>query len=419
LRVQPKEITQPDLEPTNLCVPGSDLVVALCLVIALAITVPIALLQQRASLLISLADLLLRLLRLERLQLDVVVVCHPQEGDPVAEQVDRRDRVPDHGPREGDQQPVLDHPGDVHGERGGLADEQEHRQIQREGAERVGPEHEEVRAERADGAQPGQLDEHPRHEQEAEAARRDVVQRGDWVERDALGGEQDLDEHEPRGLERHRGELQRDTPNIEARLAVCGDGDAERDGEHVEHGGRPEGLLLEEHPDGVHGDGHERLEHLDEGHGEVDVGRVGEPQRHGVERADGNNGGGVELRGHGGRRGRLDDAEEADEGDGEGGAEGHVDHGEGDREGPVVHLGVEDVLVVDDDGEGEEDPDADVAVGEEHLAEHRLRHAAGAPAAGHGWRLPGDGSGSARGWEEVVRENARIYWKKPHVQRSP
>ena len=258
----------------------------------------------------------------------------------------------------------------------------------------------------ADGAQPGQLDEGPGHDEEAEAARRDIVERGDRVERDALGREQDLDEHEPRGLEGDGGELQRDTAHVEARLAVGGDGDAEGDGEHVEHGGGPEGLLLEEDADGVDGDGHERLEHLDEGHGQVDVGGVGEPERHRVERADGDDGGGVELRGHGRRGGEVDDAEDADEHDGEGRAEPHVHHGERDGEGPVVHLGVEDVLVVDDDGEGEEDPHRDVEVGEEHLPEHRVGHAAGdaatavpphaaaaAPAAGP--RGGGGGGGAA------------------------
>ena len=39
-----------------------------------------------------------------------------------------------------------------------------------------------------------------------------------------------------------------------------------------------------------------------------------------------------------------------------------MDHGEGDGKRPVVHFPVEDVLVVDDDGEGEEDPDGDVSV---------------------------------------------------------
>jgi hypothetical protein len=53
-----------------------------------------------------------------------------------------------------------------------------------------------------------------------------------------------------------------------------------------------------------------------------------------------------------------------------------VHHGERDGERPVVHLGVEDVLVVDDDGEGEEDPQRHVHVRDQHLAEHRLRHAA-------------------------------------------
>ena len=131
--------------------------------------------------------------------------------------------------------------------------------------------------------------------------------------------------------------------------------------------------------------------------------------------ADGDDGGGVELRRHGRGGGRVDDAEDADEADGEGGAEGHVDHGERDGEGPVVHLGVEDVLVVDDDGEGEEDPDGHVAVGEEHLAEHRLQQAAGAPAAGHGSSCGGSGSGGRaverrgrRGGGVDLRRESRI-----------
>jgi len=40
-----------------------------------------------------------------------------------------------------------------------------------------------------------------------------------------------------------------------------------------------------------------------------------------------------------------------------------VDHGEGDGEWPVVHLLVEDVLVVDDYSEAEEDPYGNVGVG--------------------------------------------------------
>lgn len=44
-----------------------------------------------------------------------------------------------------------------------------------------------------------------------------------------------------------------------------------------------------------------------------------------------------------------------------------MDHSQGDWEWPIVHLLVEDVFVVDDDGEGEEDPDCDVGVGEKDL----------------------------------------------------
>lgn len=44
-----------------------------------------------------------------------------------------------------------------------------------------------------------------------------------------------------------------------------------------------------------------------------------------------------------------------------------MDHRQRDGERPVVHLLVEDVLVVDDDREGEEDPDGHICVGEEDL----------------------------------------------------
>jgi hypothetical protein len=47
------------------------------LIVALAITVSIALLQERPGLLISLCGFLLGLLSLERLQLDMIVVAHP------------------------------------------------------------------------------------------------------------------------------------------------------------------------------------------------------------------------------------------------------------------------------------------------------------------------------------------------------
>nr|GMD81584.1 hypothetical protein TorRG33x02_152150 [Ipomoea batatas] len=87
------------------------------------------------------------------------------------------------------------------------------------------------------------------------------------------------------------------------------------------------------------------------------------------EEANGDNRFEVNRPGHGDR---VDEFKDADEEVGEGGAEGHVDHGEGDGVRPVVHLAVEDVLVVDDDSEGEEDPDGDVGVGEDDLLQYTV-----------------------------------------------
>ena len=202
-----------------------------------------------------------------------------------------------------------------------------------------------------------------------EAARRDVVERSDWVKRDPLGGEEDLDHDEAGGLEGDGAELEEDAPGVEAGLAVGGDADAEGDGEHIKHGVVFVGFFSEHDADGVNSDRHEGLEHLDEGDGEVDVGGVGEPEGEGVEGADGDDGGEVDVAGHGDG---LDEAEDADEEEGEGGAEGPGDHGEGDGEGPVVHLLVQDVLVVDDDGEAQEDPYCHVAVGENDLLHHAV-----------------------------------------------
>ena len=49
-----------------------------------------------------------------------------------------------------------------------------------------------------------------------------------------------------------------------------------------------------------------------------------------------------------------------------------MDHGERDRVRPIVHLAVQDVLVVDDDGEAEEDPYGDVGVGENDLLHNTI-----------------------------------------------
>ncbi|GLT26172.1 hypothetical protein SLA2020_012570 [Shorea laevis] len=131
---------------------------------------------------------------------------------------------------------------------------------------------------------------------------------------------------------------------------------------------------------------------------EVDVGGVGKPEREGVEGSDRDDRGEVEAGGHGG--GELDEAENVDEKDGEGGAEAHVDEGEGNWVGPVVHLAVEDILVVDDDGEGKEDPDGHIGVGEDNF----LDYGGGEGGGGGG----GGGGGCHGGWIEVQKSGPSL-----------
>ncbi|KAF5459150.1 hypothetical protein F2P56_023130 [Juglans regia] len=196
---------------------------------------------------------------------------------------------------------------------------------------------------------------HPRQGQEHQTTRRDIEKRRDGVQANTFGIQQNLDQDQPGGLECDSQELQHHPPRVELGLAVGGDGDAEGDGDHIEHGVGLESVLFEDKADGVDGDRHEGLEHLDEGDREVDISGIGEPEGEGVEGADGDDRPNVEVSGHGG--GLLHDLEDADEEVGDGGAEGHVNHGERDREGPIVELAIQDVLVVDDDREAEGDPD--------------------------------------------------------------
>ncbi|KAG0468304.1 hypothetical protein HPP92_017632 [Vanilla planifolia] len=49
-----------------------------------------------------------------------------------------------------------------------------------------------------------------------------------------------------------------------------------------------------------------------------------------------------------------------------GGAECHVDHSQGDGDGPIVRLGIQDVLVEDDDRKDDADG------GEQHLLHHEV-----------------------------------------------
>lgn len=98
---------------------------------------------------------------------------------------------------------------------------------------------------------------------------------------------------------------------------------------------------------------------MNEGNRQVNVSGIGKPEAERIKSTNWNNGGKVKVTRHGNR---IDNFEDFDEEESEGGTEGHVDHGEGDWERPIVKLLIEDVFVVNDDGEAEEDPNADVGV---------------------------------------------------------
>lgn len=69
-----------------------------------------------------------------------------------------------------------------------------------------------------------------------------------------------------------------------------------------------------------------------------------------------------------------------------------MDHGKGDGKRPIVHLLIEDVLIVNNDSEGEEDPDGDIAVGEKDLLQNTVAERS---TLAHCGQLRGKGEG---GW---------------------
>lgn len=228
----------------------------------------------------------------------MIVIPNSQKCQTVSKQIDRRHRVLYHRPRKSNQQPILHHSGHIHRQCRCLPHKQKYSQIQGKCAEGIGTEYHKIKLKPRIVLQYGQLHENPGHQQKHQTTRRNVVERSDGVERNALAGQQNLDQDQPSRLKGNRTQLKTNPPGIKSGLAVGGNGDAERYGEHVTHGVGLESLFLEDDADGVDGDGHEGFEHLDEGDGEVNVGGIGEPEAKGVESADGDDGGDVELTRH-------------------------------------------------------------------------------------------------------------------------
>lgn len=123
-----------------------------------------------------------------------------------------------------------------------------------------------------------------------------VVQADEGVHLKALAAEHDLYHDDADGLEGDAADLVEEADHGELDLAEGGEGDAGDDDEDVEQGGEA-GVGDAPGPRGEEdGDGGGRLEHLDEGDGEVEVDEVGADEGARVEEADGADGAEVEAR---------------------------------------------------------------------------------------------------------------------------
>lgn len=112
----------------------------------------------------------------------------------------------------------------------------------------------------------------------------EVVQRDKRVHLHAV--EQDLDHDETRRLEDNGGALADEADELEVNLSIGSEGAAEGDHENDREETRVGLLELEGERDQENADGVERLEHLDEGHGEREVGVVRKNQRSREESTD-------------------------------------------------------------------------------------------------------------------------------------
>ena len=78
-----------------------------------------------------------------------------------------------------------------------------------------------------------------------------------------------------------------------------------------------------------------------------------------------------------------------------------MDHGKRNRKRPIVHLLVENVLVVDDDGEAEEDPNGDIGVRENNLLQNTFTERT---TLAHGVDLGENGDESDEEEQEICRK---------------
>jgi len=158
----------------------------------------------------------------------VIIVRNPQKRQAVTNQVNWGHGVLYHRPREGNQEPILDHPSNIHSQRRGLSHQQENSKVQRKSASRIGPENSEIQMQAGVVPQRRVLHDNPRHGQEHQTTGSNIVKGGNRVQRNSLGIKQNLNQNQPSGFKRNSQKLQRDAPGIEFGFSVSSNCDSKR-----------------------------------------------------------------------------------------------------------------------------------------------------------------------------------------------
>ena len=151
-----------------------------------------------------------------------------------------------------------------------------------------------------------------------------VVERDKRVHLELGGAEETLDHDQTQGLEDDTGDLDDEAEHVELDLTEGGDHDTDDDDRHVAQGlevgrGNAEGPSGNQGRDSVGG-----LQHLDEGHTEVQVGQVTTDQTQTEHDTNGNDGPAVGGRGHRDLVAGVQDCGAASQNLGHRGSENHV-----------------------------------------------------------------------------------------------
>ena len=330
----------------------------------------------------ALSEVLLQLLAAELVENETT------KRNAVTESLEKRDGIleEEHGCE--DEENVLENTRERQDERGGLADQEDDRDVEQEGDERVGDKGKTTNAIDVLHSQHGELGEEQDAAVHAGASGRVVVERDERIHLELGRAKQALDHNQADSLKDDATDLEEEADHDELDLAHRSNDNADdnegnvAEGLHVHRGnahgpGCDEdsnrgGSLVKSVPRLTRYAGCTDLEHLDEGNTQVQVGLVTADQTQTEEQTDGDNGAEVYAAGHGDLLSRVEDGGKAGEELGHDGREDQMPCCQEDWEVCLssarmqtsatalrTELGrVQDVLVEDNGARAESDPGA-------------------------------------------------------------